>query len=548
MAGGRIREELALPSAPALAARRHGRVPIHLDVPLDLFPEAGTELDYVTFADLVDRAARLLVSAGAGPGHRVMVVKRPNFDIPLLAFACARIGAVPVLVHPTVGAANLPVLVARARPAVLVTDAHAASLGVLDGLDAAGEGPARWYAGSAPVAGARPLLGLPPAELPGRPVPRPEDEQLVTHTSGTTGVPKLVLQTALTFAGQARPQTVVGRLLRVRDPYLVCISPVHVRTVAAIVSTLAVGLPLGFMTEPDPHNAALMLRRVRPGVVETVPNAFIRWEEIADEQPRLLASVRLFVSTFDAAHPRTIRTLLRAGRRGARYVQVYGQSETGPVAMKFYRREPGRRCADGRCVGRPLIGHSKVRIGGLEGGAGAVGRGTTGAIMTRTSAVTPTYLGTPDQRVDGWWAMGDVGVVTGRGCLHLFDRIVDRRPGTESLLALEDTILERVPELTEAVLVPMEDGRPPVPLICTRGDRPLPGRAWEAAVAGLPPVAPPVHLTWDEIPHTATWKVRRPEAALLLGSFAGGPPPNAAGAVRPHERKTSDDTPVPAHR
>lgn len=510
---GRIRGDLALPTAPPLAARRHGRVPIRLDVPLDLFPEVGTDLDYVTFTDLVDRAARLLASAGAGPGSRVMVVKRPNFDVPLLAFACARIGAVPVLIHPTVGPDNLPVLVERARPAAIVTDAHTDSLGVLDELPEGG--PQRWYVGPVPEHGGRALAGLPTGELPEVPVLAPDTEQLVTHTSGTTGVPKLVLQTARTFAGQARPQTVIGRLLRVRDPYLVCISPVHVRTMAAIVSTLSLGLPFGFMTEPDPRNAARMLERVRPGIVETVPNAFIRWEEIVDERPQLLESVRMFVSTFDAAHPRTIRTLLRAGRRHARYVQVYGQSETGPVAMKFYRPRREGRCADGRCVGRPLPGQSKVRIAGLAGGADEVGRGVPGSILARTSAVTPTYLGTPDQRIDGWWAMGDVGLVTDKGCLHLYDRIIDRRPGVDSLLALEDTILERVPELTEAVLIPVEDG-PPVPMICTRGDRPLPRRVWDEAVTGLSVVAPPVHLTWDDIPHTATWKVKRPEAARRL--------------------------------
>ncbi|MHC3470258.1 class I adenylate-forming enzyme family protein [Streptomyces sp. 7R007] len=505
--GRPVPARLALPTAPALAARRHGRVPLHLDAPLDLFPHAGTELDYVTFADLVDRAARLLATAGAGPGDRVMVVKRPSFDIPLLAFACARLGAVPVLIHPTVGADSLPVLVQRARPVAVVTDAYAERLGVLDGL--AEDGPALWRIPE--------LASLVPGELPGAAAPAPEAEQLVTHTSGTTGVPKLVLQTARTFAGQARPQTVIGRLLRVRDPYLVCISPVHVRTMAAIVSTLALGIPFGFMTRPDPENAARMLERVRPGFVETVPNAFIRWEELAEERPHLLAGVRMFVSTFDAAHPRTIRTLLGAGRRGARYVQVYGQSETGPVAMKFYRRKGSGRCADGRCVGRPLLGQAKVRI---DTGR----RGSPGAILARTSAVTPTYLGTPDQRIDGWWAMGDFGAVTGKGCLHLYDRIVDRKPGVDSLLALEDTILERVPALTEAVLIPVEDG-PPVPLVCTRGDRPLDPRAWREAVAGLPALAAPAQLTWDDIPHTATWKVKRREAARMVegvGPHVGG--------------------------
>lgn len=517
----KLRPDLALSTAPALAAQRNPAVRIDLDTALDVFPEAGTSLNFATFAELIDRAAAMIAATGVRAGDRVMIVKQPNFDIPLLALACARIGVVPVLIHPTVGAENLAVLIARAEPAAIISDDQTAALGL---FSAASGSTARWHVGTGtgtasghprlPAAGA---ATLPPVLEPTRQSP-----QLVTHTSGTTGVPKLVLQTAETFDGQCRPQAVLGKLLRVHDPYLIGISPVHVRTMAAIVSSLAVGVPLGFMTKVDPGTAVQMLRRLRPGVIETVPNAFIRWEQIADERPELLAQVRIYLSTFDATHPRTIRTFLDRGHPKARYIQVYGQSETGPVAMKFYRNRTGVRsrlrtpCEHSRCVGRALPGQSKVRI---DAGDGSAGRGVPGGILAKSSATTPAYLGTPDQRVDGWWAMGDYGVISERGCLHLYDRLIDRDGdgGVESLLAIEDTILERVAELTEAVLIPSSQG-PPVPLICTREDRPLAPQVWKSAVAGLPELAAPVRCRWEDIPHTATWKVRRPEAARLLSA------------------------------
>ncbi|MDQ2958066.1 MAG: AMP-binding protein, partial [Actinomycetota bacterium] len=464
---------------------------------------------------LVERAAGMILAAGATSGDRVMIVKQPNFDVPLLAFACARVGVVPELIHPTVGPDNLAVLIERAAPVAIVTDQRSES----DGLFATVTGSVpRWQIGSAgPTGFAQFDRGR--VELPARPVLANSTPQLVTHTSGTTGVPKLVLQTATTFDGQCRPQAVIGRLLRVRDPYLICISPVHVRTMAAIVSTFVIGVPLGFMTQPDPATAARMLERVRPGAVETVPNAFIRWEELTDDRPELFESVRIYLSTFDAAHPRTIDTLLAKGRRKARYIQVYGQSETGPVAMKFYRAKRSilgrfrKPCEHSRCVGRALPGQSKIRIDA----PGQHGREVPGAILAKSSATTPAYLGSPDQRVDGWWAMGDYGAISERGCLHLYDRLVDRDADVDSLLALEDRILERIPQLTEAVLIPMDRGLP-VPLICTRQDAPLDERLWWQAVADLPDLASPVHCRWEDIPHTATWKVRRPEAARLLAS------------------------------
>ncbi|MGW0768602.1 class I adenylate-forming enzyme family protein [Streptomyces sp. NPDC002676] len=505
----RVNRRLALATAPAEAARRHGSVPIRLDRVLDLFPDAGRAFDYATFADLVEQAAALLAGAGVTAGQRIMIVKQPNFDITLLAFACARIGAVPVLVHSAVGSQPLGVMTERAAPAAVFTDAVTEAAGVLDHVDT---GIPRWYVGPRGEHGSS-LLDAERGAVPAAEVPREDTPTLVTHSSGTTGVPKLVLHSVHSFAGHARPQVLIGRALRVRDPYLMCMSPVHARCMSGMLAVLALGLPLGFLTDPAPQNAAELLAAVRPGVVETVPNAFIRWEEVAEEQPELLAQVRLFVSSFDAAHPRTIRTLLTAARPGARYLQAYGQTETGPVTVKSHRLKS--RCEDGRCVGRPLPGQTRIRV--LDDDGNRARKGTPGQIFARSSGITPSYLGADDQRVDGWWAMGDYGLMSDRGCLHLYDRIVDRGSGMESLLAAEDDILESLPQLTEAVIIPMDEG-PAIPLVVTRGDAPLDLAAWKRAVAGLPELAPPVQCRWDDIPHTATWKVKRLEVKRLLAA------------------------------
>ncbi|MEV7022096.1 class I adenylate-forming enzyme family protein [Kitasatospora sp. NPDC093558] len=508
-----IARHLALATAPQEAARRRPDVPIRLDRALDLFPEAGTQFDYRAFAGLVDRAAGLLAGAGISAGDRVFLAKDPNFDIPLLAFAAARIGAVPVLVHTAVGAESLAALVERSGPVAILTDRSTEDSGLFSGVPGS---VARWYVG-APGAQGRSLLDVAPAPLAPSARPERSTPQLVTHSSGTTGVPKLALHTVESFAGHAKPQVLIGRLLRVSDPYLMCLSPVHARTMSGLLAILALGLPLGYLTDPSPENARRMIELVRPGVVETVPNAFIRWEEIAENRPELFTRVRLFVSSFDAAHPRTIRTLLGAAHPKARYMQAYGQTETGPITVKSHRLKG--KCEDGRCVGRPVPGHTRIRI--TDEAGVRLGRGLPGEIFARSSGVTPSYLGLPDQRVDGWWAMGDYGEVSLRGCLHLYDRLVDRSDDVGSLLAAEDAILEALPQLTEAVLIPMADGLP-VPLVCTRGDLPLDPEAWRAATAGQPPLADPVQCRWEDIPHTATWKVKRLEVArrIAAGDFA----------------------------
>ena len=510
----RVSSALALATAPRRAAERHPDVPIYLARPLDLFPQAGDRLTYQSLADLVDQTAAMLLGAGLAAGGRVLIVKEANFDIPLLALGCARARLVPVLVHSAVGADDLAVLVERCKPVALVTDARTETGGLLDAVPA--DVPRRLYVGAAGRFGA----ALTADDSVGLPTDRPADAdpQLVTHSSGTTGVPKLVLHSVRSFAGHARPQVTIGRVLRVHDPYLMCLSPVHARTMSGLLALLALGLPMGFLTDPGLQDAATMLERLRPGVVETVPNDYIRWEQLIEERPELLSQIRLYVSSFDAAHPRTVQALLAAARPGARYMQAYGQTETGPVTIKSHRLNRG--CQDGRCVGRGLPGQTKIKVADPSG-TEVLPRGVPGAVFARSSGITPSYLGSPDQRVEGWWSMGDYGVRSKRGCLHLYDRLVDRATGVDSLLATEDTILERMPQLTEAVLISVGDGTPPVPLVCTRGDAPLDLAAWSRAVVGLPELAAPHLCRWEDIPHTATWKVKRPEAGrrLLAGEL-----------------------------
>ncbi len=58
-------------------------------------------------------------------------------------------------------------------------------------------------------------------------------------------------------------------------------------------------------------------------------------------------------------------------------------------------------------------------------------------------------------------------------------------------------------------------------MVCTKDDRPLDRMAWRAAVASLPPMAEPVQLRLDELPQTATTKIKRLELARRLGETWG---------------------------
>jgi hypothetical protein len=105
--------------------------------------------------------------------------------------------------------------------------------------------------------------------------------------------------------------------------------------------------------------------------------------------------------------------------------------------------------------------------------------------------------------------MRDIGHRSRWGCLHLLDREIDRVAEFDSVLALEDVLIGRLDQLTEVVLVPLQDKINPV--VCTRHDRELDLSAWREAVVDLPSMAQPVHCRWEDLPQTATWKVKRLE-------------------------------------
>lgn len=282
------------------------------------------------------------------------------------------------------------------------------------------------------------------------------------------------------------------------------------------------------MVDPEPKRAARLFARHRPSLIETFPNVFLRWEELAEHPDHPLANVRVFLSTFDAAHPRTIRRLLSASRRRFPvYAQAYAQSELGAIAIGFRTR--GRTASprgDARDVGRPALALTRVRLVDPATGQRVRRPGVPGSIQVRSPGQFAGYLGEPErteaQRHAGWWDTGDIGSRTRGRRLRLAGRAVDAVPGVDNPLAVEDLLLNRLPELTELVLIRLPGEQHAVPVVCTHGDVPLDLGRWQAATAGLPVLAQPRQLSWERLPTTATWKVRRPALVQLLASSQEG--------------------------
>jgi acyl-coenzyme A synthetase/AMP-(fatty) acid ligase len=502
-----------------------GRPVFHLDRPFDIAPGSGTSFTAGEMARLVAEMSGALHEAGLRKGDRIGIIKDNHFDVVVLAAAAARIGALPAMISATIRPEALRAMLVRLEPRVLVAAPPVLAAAARAGVELAG--PA---ATVVTVAGADGEVTVPGtvalADLRGAPVPDADpvadDEPMIcTHTSGTTGVPKLVVHSADTaIKVNSRLETTRIPFLSTRknDVVVACVAWVHIRSVTWLAGQLL--LPPGeavILAGSDPETVVATLREHRPTTLEACPNIFQRWEGLPASHPELFERVRAYVSTFDAIHPRTVRTFLEASpRRGVVWGQSWGQSEVGPVSLGVYtrrrmRRTTGAATAATTNAGRPVPVITKVRIVDPETRR-RVRHGRQGIVLVRTKGCCLDYLGESDRHRakiwDGWWNTGDIGERTWGGGLRILDREVDLIPGVSGI-DLESVLLERLPAASEIIVLGVP-GRPPVPVLGMDGQRPDPA-AWRAATADLPELGEPMLIGWEEFPRTGTWKVRRPE-------------------------------------
>jgi acyl-coenzyme A synthetase/AMP-(fatty) acid ligase len=501
---------------------------LRFDRPSDLDPAGRTSFTIADWATFVDEAAGWLSAAGVEPWDRVAIVKSNHFDVSGLSAAAARIGAVPAPMAHTHAPETLATLLGRLERPVLVADAE--QLAGLD--DAVLSGLAKRVIAIDGAEGRPAVTAL--DDLRGSPPPPPrlrahDEPMVIPHTSGTTGDSKLVVHSAESMGAQAHVETERWPYLALRsrdrvafnDPYF------HNRSFVAVMVFATICPELLALSGPDIEAARRVLPSFAPTVFETLPNIYLAWEPLAREPDGAFRDVRLFLSSFDAIHTRTIRTFMAAtARRAPVWIQSWSQSEIGAIAIRPYTRSMVRAVGR-RPTPSQLVGWAQPFVGKLRAVDPADGRplrtGEPGLVQVSVPGRCLAYVGEQhrhDLKVDGeWWVTGDMGVLNRTDAVRLLDREVDHIPGA-SCIEIEDVLLDRLPQLTEAVVL----GRPgelPAAVVSTAGDGEVDGAAWAAATADLPALAPPVRIRWDEFPRTATWKIRRNELRERL--FHTGP-------------------------
>ncbi|MCG6527872.1 hypothetical protein K6U28_16050, partial [Vibrio parahaemolyticus] len=118
------------------------------------------------------------------------------------------------------------------------------------------------------------------------------------------------------------------------------ISPVHSRFNIGISSLMSMGFPMMPLASANGPHVVRMLKENPPIALETHPNNFVQWRFVAEEHPEAFAGIRYYHSTFDAINNQTMAAFLQtSANQDAIFLQVYGQSECGPMILKAHTLE-----------------------------------------------------------------------------------------------------------------------------------------------------------------------------------------------------------------
>ncbi|MFC9330453.1 class I adenylate-forming enzyme family protein [Kitasatospora sp. NPDC057015] len=469
----------------------------------------------------LDRAVRARAAAlhalGVLPRDPVVVYATDAADHVLAFLALARLGAIPALLNPNLDGERAARYISRLGAVGVLADA--AHLAALAGHDTA-----------TPALPEIATLGS------GDPDAAPEpyrhwsgDPVAITHSSGTTGMPKAVVHSHASLYAAIRHRLSLPRP-QGSDRMLSALPAPHAATL------IAVNLALSSHAE-----IALLSRQSGDGVLDAIeswqPRGVIgfaaTWAELAhhDLGERGLDSVALWWNTGDCAHEVHIRRLIATGSRetvtragrartpGSLFVDGLGSTEMGHSHF-FITHGPGTE-RYGRCVGRP---HAFVDCAVLGPDGEPLGPGEVGELGTTSPTLALGYWNdsatTFRTRVRGYFLTGDLMYRDEEGYYYHVDRAVDSVElggGKRLFTAMsEERVLAGCPEVVDCTVVAVRDGDRVVTDILLQlaaGADPAVDRTKEVTAALDEHTAATVRqvlvVTGDRIPLGPTGKVRK---------------------------------------
>ena len=398
----------------------------------------GEGIGYAELARRVRCAAAVLADLGVARGDAVAYLGLNNPAELVLLFACARLGAMLVPLNwrlaPPEHArvlADCPARVFFAEPAfaeharAIEGAAKAVDICALErGLDAA------------------------------RTAEGDEDSPLLLcYTSGSTGAPKGVVLTQRALFWNAVNSTHMHDLTSA-DRVLTTLPLFHVggmniQTLPALHAGASVTLHAKF----DPAATLDAIERERITLTVLVPAQLEALMQLRRWPSADLSSLRMITTGSTIVSAGFVR---RASECGVPVIQVYGSTETCPIATYVRAGDALRKAGS---AGAPAL-HCEVKVADERGAE--LPAGSDGEVLVRGPNVASQYWNSPGESarsfVEGWYRSGDIGHFDAEGHLYVVSRKKDMIiSGGENIYPAEvENVLLECPAIEEACVV----GRP----------------------------------------------------------------------------------------
>jgi acyl-CoA synthetase (AMP-forming)/AMP-acid ligase II len=527
------------------AAPEPGTVPAIVASAAERFGDHTAVVDgamRLTYAELVDRVrvfGAALVDSGVEPGDRVAVwaFNCTEWIVAFLGLSCA--GAVLVPVNTRFKGPEAADILTRSRARVLVTVTDFLGTDYVAMLRATGSefpdletvvvargpspgGTVGWeaFASRATPDGRAEVARRSAAVTSADPCD-------ILFTSGTTGVPKGVVQT---HGGTTRVAAdwVAMTGLSADDRYLMVNPYFHMFGLkAGILAAVTAGAT---MLPEAVFDVDGVLARVAEEGVTVLPGAPTIYQSLLDHPHRDrydLSTLRVAV-TGAADIPVELIRRIDAELPFELVVTGYGLTEGGTASAT----SPGDDVETiATTVGRPRPGF-ELRI--VDGSDRDVEAGEAGEILLRGGSIMSHYLDDPEataraRTTDGWLRTGDLGIVDPAGCLRIVGRSKDMFivGGFNAYPAEIENALLRHPDISEAAVVGVPDARLGEVGAAFVVLRPGAGVAGDDVIAWSRDQmanykVPRTVVVVEDLPRNATGKVVKDELRGRLGPDAAG--------------------------
>lgn len=380
------------------------------------------EGEALTYGELWARILRSADALDVAKGDRIAWLGYNHPEMLVLLFAAARRGALLVPLNWRLTAAEHRGILEDCRP--------------------------RWMFADAQFAENAAALGVPMGRLDGRAGVETsgsdEDDLLVVYTSGTTGRPKgaVLAQAALLWNGY---NALHAHDLGQSDHVLSVLPMFHVgglnnQTVPALLAGATVTLHKRF----DPGRWLAEVAARRPSLSLLVPATM----QAVIDHPAWARTDLSSLRTLFTGSMVVPESLIRAFHaRGVPVGQIYGSTETSPIAVVLMREDAARKVGS---TGKPAP-HCEVKL-------------VNGEICVRGPNVMRRYWNDPVATAgvldaEGWFHSGDLARVDDEGFYWIMGRSKDVIiSGGENVYPAElENVLADCPSIAEAAVVGVPD-------------------------------------------------------------------------------------------